>query len=150
MIKGTKASLDAEDTDRVLNDCNRTRTAEQLAIIGHALAGNEVDSLDVLLNATAIHYADFFYEGDYETDLGFIVSEIARRFSNQAEFHDEAGLYLGRFVENDGFRAEPPCSDGMAVRDDPETICPCCGRIWDGPHPRFGPDSGPVGSGRCP
>lgn len=150
MINGTKASPDAEDADRVLNDYDRTRTAEQLVIIGHALAGNEVDALDVLLDAAVIHYTDFFYEGDYETDLGFIVSEIARRFSDQAEFHDEAGLYLGRFVEDDGFGAEPPCSDSMTVRDGPGTICPCCGRIWDGPHPRFGPDPGSVGSGGCP
>lgn len=132
-----QASEDAYETENPLYEYDRTILSEQIATIAMALADDEVRALDILLEATAIHYTDWFYEGDLDIDLGFIVSEVGSRFLGQAEYHDEIGLYRGRYIPDDEMRYDPSSLDGSdrgcaplprmrrhllrPYRDDPET-----------------------------
>lgn len=121
-----QASEDAYETENPLYEYDRTILSEQIATIAMALADDEVRALDILLEATAIHYTDWFYEGDLDIDLGFIVSEVGSRFLGQAEYHDEIGLYRGRYIPDDEMRYDPASLAG-AIAD--VHRCPECGGI---------------------
>ena len=133
-----QASEDAYETENPLYEYDRTMLSEQIATIALALADDEVRALDILLEATAICYTDCFYEGDLDTDFGFITSEIGTRFLEQAEYHDETGLYRGRYIPDDELPFDLPGSATMLIGD--AHRCSECGAVdlgGTGTIPRF-------------
>ena len=133
-----QVSEDTYRNENPLYEYDRTMLSEQIATIALALANDEVRALDILLEATVIHYTDWFYEGNLDIDLGFIVFEIGSRFMEQAEYHDEAGLYRGFYIPD----SEIWCNHSESVMSSIDGIhrCPECGALKldsTGTTPRF-------------
>ena len=95
----TSASNDAEQYSK-MNADEVAQLVEHLCTSVGAIAGNDADAFAILAEATVAYFADNLYEGDREQDLGFIVSTIEDLFEEQADFHDELGLYMGEYIDN--------------------------------------------------
>lgn len=93
------ASNDAEQYCRMNTDEVAQLVEHLCASIG-AIAGNDADAFAILAEATVAYFADNLYEGDRDQDRGFLLATIEGLFEEQADFHDELGLYMGEYVDD--------------------------------------------------
>lgn len=101
----TSASNDAEQYSK-MNADEVAQLVEHLCISVGAIAGNNADAFAILAEATVAYFADNLYEGDRDQDMGFLLATIESMFEEQADFHDELGLYMGEYVDDSDDRLD--------------------------------------------
>lgn len=140
-IRTSETSSDAEQYGR-LNEDEVAQLVDNLCTAVGAIAGNDADAFAILAEAAVAYFADNLYEGDRDQDIGFILATVEDLFMEQADFHDEVGLYMGEYVIDqpsdgclggcgDGYKEDradwdpeddPDCDPDYDYDDDPDEI----------------------------
>lgn len=128
----TETSIDANQYCR-LNEDEVAQLVDNLCTAMAAIAGNDTDAFAILAEAAVTYFADNLYEGDRDRDTGFILATIEGLFVEQADFHDELGLYMGEYIVDQPSDDCPvDCRVCHSVRDPDEDIDDCVDDYGDG------------------